>query len=194
MASSPSSSSKGYWRALLRARRAQVPQDVHQQEAEILARLAVDLAGGGAIVCAYVPFGSEPGSLDLLDALRKAGKQVLVPVATAASPLDWSWYHREASLVPGSYGLREPGGDKLGPNAIAAADLVLVPALGVDRRGVRLGKGGGHYDRSLPLARTGVPLVAIVRDNELVDELPVEPHDVRVTAALTPRGGLIELG
>jgi 5-formyltetrahydrofolate cyclo-ligase len=71
--------------------------------------------------------------------------------------------------------------------------VVLVPALAVDRRGVRLGRGGGFYDRSLSFCRPGARLVAVVRDSELVDELPGEPHDVPMTHALTPGGGLTRL-
>ena len=70
---------------------------------------------------------------------------------------------------------------------------VFVPALAVDRAGVRLGRGAGFYDRSLPLADPAARLVAVVRDDELVDELPAEPHDVRMTHALTPGRGLVEL-
>jgi 5-formyltetrahydrofolate cyclo-ligase len=68
--------------------------------------------------------------------------------------------------------------------------LVLVPALAVDRRGVRLGKGGGWYDRSLPLARPTTPLIAIVRDREVVDVLPMAHHDVLMTGVITPQRGL----
>jgi 5-formyltetrahydrofolate cyclo-ligase len=71
--------------------------------------------------------------------------------------------------------------------------LVLVPALAVDQYGVRLGRGGGYYDRTLPLAAPGTPLVAVVRDDEVVASLPVQPHDVPVSAALTPRKGLVPL-
>jgi 5-formyltetrahydrofolate cyclo-ligase len=59
---------------------------------------------------------------------------------------------------------------------------------------VRLGRGAGFYDRSLPLAARTARLVAVVRDDELVDRLPAEPHDVRMTYALTPNGGLVALG
>ncbi|MDQ3825225.1 MAG: hypothetical protein M3319_16065, partial [Actinomycetota bacterium] len=76
---------------------------------------------------------------------------------------------------------------------IATAALVLVPALAVDWHGTRLGRGGGHYDRTLPLASPGIPLVAVVRDDELLASVPVQPHDVPVTAALTPRRGLLTL-
>jgi 5-formyltetrahydrofolate cyclo-ligase len=92
--------------------------------------------------------------------------------------------------VPGPYGLREPVGPRLGPDAIGLADVLLIPALAVDRRGVRLGRGAGHYDRSLPKAGAEAALIAVVRDEELVDQLPDEPHDVRMTATLTPRLGI----
>ena len=65
------------------------------------------------------------------------------------------------------------------PTALADATVVFVPALAVDRAGVRLGRGAGFYDRSLPLAAPAARLVAVVRDDELVDEVPAEPHDVR---------------
>ncbi len=70
---------------------------------------------------------------------------------------------------------------------------MLVPALAVDRGGVRLGRGAGFYDRTLPLADPDALLVAVVRDEEIVDHLPAEPHDVRMTHALTPAAGLIAL-
>ncbi|WP_307846232.1 5-formyltetrahydrofolate cyclo-ligase, partial [Rhodococcus sp. CX] len=67
------------------------------------------------------------------------------------------------------------------------------PALAVDRRGVRLGRGAGFYDRTLHLADPSARLIAVVRDEELVDELPEDPHDIRMTHALTPSGGLTAL-
>ncbi|GAA0619224.1 5-formyltetrahydrofolate cyclo-ligase [Kutzneria viridogrisea] len=185
-------SGKQEWRKHLVSRRKAVPAEVREAEAQALARSAAALAWRAATVCAYVPVGSEPGSLALLDELRSAGRRVLLPVVTGAAPLDWGVYFGEDSLVPGPHGLREPSGLRLGPNAVANADAALVPALAVDQRGVRLGRGAGHYDRSLA-GVSGVPLIAVVRDEELVDLLPGEPHDVRMTAALTPGGGLVTL-
>jgi 5-formyltetrahydrofolate cyclo-ligase len=177
--------SKREWRARLLAARRSVPSAQRAVEAAELAALVLDIPGDQ--VCCYLPVGTEPGSPALVDALAGQGRRVLLPVVTGAAPLDWSVY--DGSLVGGPYGLLEPEGPRLGPAAIGQADVVLVPALAVDRAGTRLGRGGGHYDRSLPLARRGVPLVAVVRDVELVDELPSEPHDIRMTAVLTPAGG-----
>ncbi|HEV7906680.1 MAG TPA: 5-formyltetrahydrofolate cyclo-ligase [Pseudonocardiaceae bacterium] len=183
-------------RARLLALRRAVSPAVRAAEARSLAVAAPAAVArfgvsAGQTVCAYLAVGSEPGSAVMLDGLRTAGYRVLLPVVVGAVPLDWAEYTGADALVPGPHGLREPSGMRLGAEAIGEAALVLVPALAVDRRGVRLGKGGGHYDRSLPLSRA--PLVAVVRDEEVVDALPAEPHDVRMTAALTPGLGVVLL-
>jgi 5-formyltetrahydrofolate cyclo-ligase len=59
---------------------------------------------------------------------------------------------------------------------------------------VRLGRGGGHYDRSLPLVSPATAVVALVGDDELLAELPAEPHDVRVDAVWRPHAGLVRTG
>jgi len=199
---------KPAWRSRLLVARAAVPPDVRVAEASALARWVGELSG---TVCAYVPIGSEPGSPAMLDALVAAGCRVLLPVVARGpapldrapldrapldwAPLDWAEYSGPAGLVPGGsgLGLLEPVGPRLGHAALGLADTVLVPALAVDLRGVRLGRGGGHYDRSLPLAAAGARLVGVVRDVELVARLPVEPHDVLMTAALTPSAGFTPL-
>jgi 5-formyltetrahydrofolate cyclo-ligase len=179
---------------LVAARRA-VPTAVREAEAAALA--GVPLPGLPGTVCAYWPVGGEPNSPELLDNLVRRGCQVLLPLVgpptVAAGPLDWAEYTGARSLRAGPLGLREPTGPRLGCGAIATAVLVLVPALAVDRHGVRLGRGGGYYDRTLPLASTGTPLVAIVRDDEVLASLPAQPHDVPVTAVLTPGRGLLPL-
>jgi 5-formyltetrahydrofolate cyclo-ligase len=93
----------------------------------------------------------------------------------------------------GSFGVAEPIGDPLPESTIRDATTILVPALAIDREGRRLGRGGGHYDRSLPLANPNTRRVAIVRDEEFVDHLRTEPHDFRVTGVITPTRGYVEL-
>lgn len=188
----------GKWalrRRLLAARRA-VPAAVREAEAAavaVAALAALPLVAPAGPVCAYWPVSEEPGSAQLLDGLVRRGYRVLLPVVDPRGPLDWADYIGTAALKTEPLGLREPGGPRLGCAAIATAVLVLVPALAVDRRGIRLGRGGGHYDRTLPLARPGTPLVAIVRDDEILTALPVQAHDVPVTAALTAGRGLLPL-
>jgi 5-formyltetrahydrofolate cyclo-ligase len=182
---------------ILLARRTLGPQ-LHDAEAHALCGHLPAFIGGGETVCAYVPIGSEPGSDQLIDSLLRRGVRVLLPVARDDGaglpvPLQWGEY-RPGGLVRARFGLREPAEPWLPADTIAAATVVLVPSLAVDRAGVRLGRGAGFYDRSLPLAAPTARLVAVVRDDELVDRLPAEPHDVRMTHALTPNGGLVALG
>lgn len=186
---------KKQWRSRLLAGRAESTEPAHSAQASALRASVLEYIDrtGATTVCGYVPIGSEPGSLDLLDGLGEHGCRVLLPVVVGAEPLEWAEYTGRDSLRSARYGLLEPAGARLGPAAIAEADLVLVPALAVDRNGVRLGRGGGHYDRSLPLASARARLVAVVGDGEFVPELPGEPHDVRMNAVVTPRGGAVVL-
>ncbi|MET4428766.1 MULTISPECIES: 5-formyltetrahydrofolate cyclo-ligase [unclassified Mycolicibacterium] len=183
-------------RSILRARR-EISAEQRRSEAEALLRHLVAHVPANATVCAYVPVGSEPGSREMLDALVAAGVRVLLPVAREVDghprPLAWGEYDADG-LVEAPFGLREPAPPWLPPEAIAQAALVCVPALAVDRSGVRLGRGAGFYDRSLHLASPTTTLVAVVRDEELVEHLPGEAHDVPMTHALTPNLGLVRLG
>ncbi|MDI3314938.1 MAG: 5-formyltetrahydrofolate cyclo-ligase [Mycobacterium sp.] len=179
---------------LLAARRL-VPDDVRAREARALREHLAPLVTAGSTVCAYVPVATEPGSIEMLELLLRRAGRVLLPVARTADDgtalaLRWGEY-RPGRLVPGRFGLIEPPEPWLPASALAAAGLVLVPALAVDRRGVRLGRGRGFYDRSLGYRDPRAPLVAVVRDEEFVEELPAEPHDVRVTHVLTPARGLV---
>ncbi|GAB2956208.1 5-formyltetrahydrofolate cyclo-ligase [Amycolatopsis acidiphila] len=170
--------------------------DVSQAQRVLEARALVAALAALSLpdtVCCYVPFGTEPGSAAWLDLLRGSGVRVLLPVIPPTpAPLDWA--EHTGPLAPGRLrGVLEPTGPRLGPAALGEAGLVLVPALAVDNRGARLGRGAGYYDRSLAHAAPDAVLLAPIRDHELVDHLPTEPHDVRMTAALTPRRGLVPL-
>jgi len=106
--------------------------------------------------------------------------------------LDWARYG--GLLVPAGYGLLEPAGRRLGPGALADVDLVLAPGLAVDRRGTRLGRGMGYYDRAL-VGLDGMPVVVLLHDCELVEgHLPAEPHDRPANAVVTPMLGWVEVG
>ena len=188
---------KAALREQLAAARRRVADDVRAAEAAMLGEHLQRVVSSDSTVCAYVPVGSEPGSIEMLDVLLRRAGRVLLPVARTTAddvplPLRWGEY-RSDGLAQGRWGLLEPLEPWLPESALAEASLVLVPALGVDRCGVRLGRGRGFYDRSLAARNPAALLVAIVRDDEFVDELPSEPHDVRMTHALTPKRGLIAL-
>lgn len=187
---------KSDWRRRILAARRALDPAVRAARAEALTRHALALAATtGGPVCAHLPIGTEPWSPAGVDALHRAGHEVLLPVVTAGpGPLDWARYDGPDSLVPGPIGLREPSGARRGPAAVADARLLLVPGLAADRAGVRLGRGAGHYDRTLPLVTPGVPIVIVLDDDELVDVLPAEEHDHPMSAALRPGAGHTLLG
>jgi 5-formyltetrahydrofolate cyclo-ligase len=182
---------------LLAARRL-VTDAVRADEARSLTEHVAAVVDSGSTVCAYVPIGTEPGSVAMLDVVLAQAGRVLLPIARSSaddSPVALQWgEYRPGQLVAARFGLLEPAGPWLPATALEEASVVLVPALAVDRTGVRLGRGRGFYDRTLVDRDPRARLIAIVRDEELVVELPREPHDVSMTHALTPGRGLIELG
>ncbi|MBJ7357791.1 5-formyltetrahydrofolate cyclo-ligase [Nocardioides sp.] len=139
-----------------------------------------------ASVAAYVSVGSEPGTGWLLRDLAAAGKRVILPVLLPDGDLDWAVYAGDGSLAPARLGLLEPTGPRLGVDAIATPDAVLLPGLAVSATGDRLGRGGGSYDRALARVPVGTFTCVLLHDDEVGVDVPVEPHDRRVTAAATP--------
>lgn len=141
-------------------------------------------------VAAYSPMPSEPGGSALLPALIKEGWEIMLPITLSGGELQWAMY-TPGELTPGEFfDIAEPTGPRLPSSALSTCDVIIVPALGVDRRGVRLGQGAGYYDRAL-LHAPNQPRIALVYDNEVHDSLPADPHDQPVHAAVTPSGVLI---
>jgi len=144
-------------------------------------------------VAVYYSVGAEPETRGLVYGLWKRGTYVVLPVLREDGDLDWASYEGPESMVPGPRGLLEPGEARRGVEAVARADAVLVPALAVDRAGNRLGRGGGSYDRALARVGPVVPLIALLYDDELVDLVPAETHDIPVRAVARPAHGVTTL-
>jgi 5-formyltetrahydrofolate cyclo-ligase len=180
--------------AALAARAAMSPSDVAEADAALVVH-ACELVRTASVVAAYVPMHGEPGGAGLPGALAAVlpPAALLLPALHPDRDLDWAAY--DGTLIAGRTLARllEPPGPRLGLDAIASAEIVLVPALAVDASGARLGRGGGSYDRALARVRPGVPVIALLYPGELVPVLPAEPHDRPVTGALTP-SGLVVVG
>ncbi|MFD5869301.1 5-formyltetrahydrofolate cyclo-ligase [Corynebacterium sp. NPDC060344] len=162
-------------------------------------------------IAAHVPVDVEPGATsltpdqllsDLAAAAEAEGMppvRLLLPVCPPGPPaaLQWAEYRgaRENSggvdfggvqsggLAPGKYGLPEPVGPRLEPDALAQAEIIIVPGVAADRSGMRMGRGAGYYDRSLAHATGRV--AAILHPGEVVDAVPHDAHDVPVDAVIT---------
>jgi 5-formyltetrahydrofolate cyclo-ligase len=136
--------------------------------------------GRQTCVAIYRSLPTEPPTQVLAEMLHARGMTVIVPEMLPDKDLDW-------------HELRADGneGPRLGLEAIAAARVILTPALAVDHSGTRLGQGGGSYDRALARRHPDAVLVAIVNDEEYAARpLPRDAHDVRVNAVITPGVGL----
>jgi len=184
--------SKGVLRRRLVAARAAMSSS-SRTEAGRLSRDHVlempEVAGAGTIA-AYYSVGTEPDTRGLLFALWKRGSYVVLPVLLPDGDLDWASYEGPDSLSPGPRGLLQPAEPVRGPGTIARADVVLVPALAVDRSGQRLGRGGGSYDRALARVGPQVPTIALLYDSELLPRVPAEEHDQPVRAVARPGHGI----
>jgi 5-formyltetrahydrofolate cyclo-ligase len=172
---------------ILERRRARPVQERERTAAGLTRALLRGLAGIRTFA-AYVPEDEEPGHGRIPAAFTQLGARVLLPVVPT-NGRELAWAVDTGRLAPGRLGVLEPVGPRLGATAVGTADVVVVPALAVARNGIRLGRGGGYYDRALQHARPGAVVVALLFDDEFVDELPTEPHDRPVTAVVTPSGG-----
>lgn len=150
--------------------------------------IATEEVRRAATVAAYVSVSIEPGTGPVIERLAAMGRRVILPLLRPDNDLDWAPYTGPEELVPARRGLLEPGAASLGPAAVATADVVLAPGLAVDRTGMRLGRGGGSYDRALARVPAGTFVCVLLFDGEILDFVPSEPHDQRVTAAVTPSG------
>ena len=145
-----------------------------------------------------IKFGTEPDTDPVMHALYDDGVEVWVPISHGDRSISWVRWSPDVEMVTSDFGpIQEPVGERFGPEQVADADVVLVPALVADTAGYRLGKGGGYYDRflaQLPQLTDRMPwLVTPLFDHEVFDAednvFPVEAHDLAVQAVVTAARG-----
>jgi 5-formyltetrahydrofolate cyclo-ligase len=139
---------------------------------------------GATTVAGYLGYGSEPRVTHALQAAIAQGKRVLLPQLQPDGDLKWMAWDGDQNSLARVGNVMEPIGDGHF-DVIAEADLIITPALAVDRAGHRLGQGGGSFDRALARAATAIS-VALIYEHDLVDQLPAESHDQVVAIAITP--------
>lgn len=184
----PQDATKPQLRSRLLSTRAARPAAELEQAGRPLARHALPVLAGAGTLAAYAAGPGEPPTGPLLDALVEAGVSVLLPVLLDDGDLDWARLEPGRPLVEGLRGTRHPAGPRLGVDAAARVEAVVVPGLAGTPSGQRLGRGGGSYDRALARVPPGRAVVLLVFDDEVLPELPVEPHDRPVTHVVTPSG------
>lgn len=140
-------------------------------------------------VLAYMSFGSEFNTDNFVRRVLRDGKILHLPkINKAERRLDlYMVSNLEQDLLPGVWGIREPNPARCPPSNLPSIDFVLVPGLVFDRSCNRLGYGAGFYDRLLPSLNQSVSKVAAAFDEQVLQAIPVEAHDVRLNAIVTDR-------
>ena len=165
--------------------------DKPRLSAAIVERLAALPEYGTAhTLSCYVSTADEVHTHELLKKAWSAGKRTAVPYIGGGHIV---LFHLTslAELAPGNFGILEPKRElrSLAERRIEPADLdlVIVPGVAFDRRCGRLGHGKGHYDYLLPQARPAARRIGMAFECQLVDEVPMLPHDVFLDAVITER-------
>lgn len=191
MSASAVSPTKDEWRSRFRDYRRTLPPDQYRAKSTLICVRALTLApvAGASVIHVYWPQTDrrEIDTRPLIQALRGRGATVVLPVVTSYDPAAPTMEHRRYegpdALSPNRWGVGEPTGTaRVAPDAL---DVVIVPALGADRTGTRLGYGAGYYDTFL--RDTDVPRILLTYTECLVPTLPAEAHDVPVTRVVTER-------
>lgn len=176
-------------RKLIRSNRLRLERSVLDAAGAAIAETTTELAKDCQTVAFYVSVDREPPTLPAIEALHRQGKKVLLPKLGPRLARAWAYFEGTedlAQLAPGRP--LEPTGPAYDSQELARVDLVITPALSVDREGNRLGQGGGWYDRALPFVAPDVDVFALCYSSEVACKFPL-PHtefDVPVSGVFTP--------
>jgi 5-formyltetrahydrofolate cyclo-ligase len=186
-------SAKRALRAELRERRSMLSQAALDAASAGIGRqldALVDSLDVRSMSC-FLSTTTEPGTRDFVHAAVERGIRVLLPVTRADGLLDWAVATPDLDITEGMFGLPEPVGELLGPIAVNAVDLMVIPAAAVDRQGMRIGWGRGFFDKTIGSMERCPPVYAVIFDSELLDEVPSDLHDQPVTGVVTPTQTLV---
>lgn len=155
---------------------------------QIAARAA---AGGEVTVATVLPMPTEPDTAGLRERLHAIGARVLVPVTAEGRRMDWAVWTPEVATARSAHApVDEPVGPRLPTSVLENAVALVMPGLAVDASGMRLGQGGGYYDRALAGLPARLPRVVLLFPDEVLPAgaVPTEPTDRPVHGAVTADG------
>ena len=181
-------SDKGQLRSRLRQRRRDLPPDTARTAAIEIAHLATTLPGWqrAANVGLYLPTDGEIDTEPLAERARDAGKSLFLPAIRDDRRLVFRQWRQDDPLPPNQFGIPEPPPTAPALGAVDI-DILFLPMVGWDRRGARLGMGGGYYDRTLAQGR-GAALVGLAYEAQEIDRLPTESWDIYLDYIITGGG------
>ena len=131
-------------------------------------------------VMMFASLPDEVNSIETLEWLRHADKQVLLPIVVSDTEMRLKIYNGPASLREGSFHILEPTGDNY--EECEPIDVAIVPGMAFDHHGHRLGRGKGYYDRFL--SRVQTYKIGVCFDFQLLEEVPCNPHDITMNEVI----------
>lgn len=178
--------SKNELRSKMNSRLSQLtPEEYHDLNHSLYSNfLKLKLLNEANYIMIYYSVRNEVNTVRIIDYLLKAGKTVALPVCTPERDLKAGVISDLSQLQPAPFGLMEPG-----PGAVilenSKLELIIMPGIAFDENGHRLGHGAGYYDRFL-LKTPNAFKLGLAYDFQLLPEIPVESHDIKMNGLLTP--------
>lgn len=171
---------------MIREKRRELSSSERERSAAAVAEalLSLDALRRAKYVLAYMPMKYELDILPAVEKLRELGVKPVFPLCIENGGLRLFLPAQENGFKVGAYGILEPNEETAQEIGAQELDAILLPAIGFDRNGHRLGQGGGYYDRLL--AKTDCLRIAVGFNCQLVESIPVEDTDQRVDIVVTP--------
>jgi 5-formyltetrahydrofolate cyclo-ligase len=182
---------KQQFRRQMLTERAALPQErrMYFSQAVVLRLLEFAPLAACRSVLAYHPFRDELDIRPFMEAARSRGQDVWLPLSLPSERRLVPYrYTGPDGMRKGAYGIMEPDPSVAEPVDISALDAVIVPGVAFDRRGGRMGYGAGYYDRFLSSLPRKPLLIGCCFSLQLVEQVPVEPHDFHMDFVATEEG------
>ncbi len=164
----------------IRARKRDIPVNELREMSRLACErlLAYERLSNASTVMMYYPLSDEVDVTPVIEQLAENGKTVVLPQVTGEATMVLRRYTGKADLQEGAFGIMEPCGEIF--SDYETIDVAIIPGMAFDRRGNRLGRGKGYYDRFLPLLPARVYKIGICFPFQLLDDIPMEEHDIKM--------------
>ena len=184
-------SDKGLLRGELLKKRDAIPAEVRRAKDRLIRGnlLALEEIGNAKTLFFFASFRSEVDTIEMMRELLGQCKRIVLPKVDTDKHVLVLYEIREMEELSAGYmGIPEPS-VTTEDRAVGVGDVdaVIIPGAGFDASGNRIGYGGGYYDRLLATLGKEVPVIAPAYEEQLVESIPSEPHDVRISMIVTDR-------
>ncbi|MFZ5969729.1 MAG: 5-formyltetrahydrofolate cyclo-ligase [Bacillota bacterium] len=173
---------------ILEKRKAMSETEIATKSDLIFSKLkTLELYKHAVVVMVYLDFRNEVQTQLIIKDLLSSGKKAIIPISVPETKhmILSQLMDPEVELTEGTYGILEPKKEFIREVDKNTLDLILVPGVVFDRKGYRIGYGGGYYDRFLDSLTKTVPSIALAFDLQVIDEVPHDFHDYPVSYIVT---------